>query len=61
MTLDTILDEGVYPIILQAQSLIGGRFVLLECENTPDLIKLYKKSGYKHLQTLDLTQLFLVL
>jgi len=61
LRLGTILDEGIYPIIAQAQDLIGGRVVLLECENTTGLIELYQKAGYKHLQTLELVQLFRVM
>ena len=52
-----ILDDGIYPILLDAKRLLGGRVVLLECENSPGLIKLYEQAGYKFLQSPDLAQM----
>lgn len=52
-----ILDDGIYPILLDAKRLLGGRVVLLECENSPGLIKLYEQAGYKLLQAPDLAQM----
>jgi hypothetical protein len=50
ITLDHILDE-IYLIIHDARELIGGRVIILECENEPSLIELYEKHGFKLLAT----------
>ena len=54
--LDTILNE-IYSVIAQAQALIGGRVIILECENNQSLISLYEKHGYKLLDITDETNL----
>ncbi len=48
--LDSILSE-IYNVIAQAQALIGGRVIILECENQPKLIALYEKYGFKLIET----------
>lgn len=48
--LDMILSE-IYNVIAQAQALIGGRVVILECEDQPKLITLYEKHGFKLIET----------
>jgi hypothetical protein len=50
ITLQDILDE-VYYVIDQVKSLIGGRAIILECENSPKLIQLYNNHGFKVLNT----------
>ena len=40
-----------------AQALIGGRVIILECENNQSLISLYEKHGYKLLDITDETNL----
>lgn len=57
LNLETILSAGIYPILISAQRLLGGRVVLLECENTPGLIRLYERAGYKLLQLGELAQM----
>ena len=57
LSLETILNDGIYPILVDAQRLLGGRVVMLECENTPSLIKLYERADYKLLQTSELAQM----
>lgn len=61
LNLEAILNDGIYPVLVDAQRLLGGRVVLLECENTPGLIKLYERAGYKLLQTGELAQMFRLL
>lgn len=61
LDLETILSAGIYPILISAQRLLGGRVVLLECENTPGLIRLYERAGYKLLQLGELAQMFRLL
>ncbi len=50
--LDTILSE-IYNVISQAQALIGGRVIILECENQPKLIALYERHGFKLIETIN--------
>ncbi len=57
LSLEKILNDGIYPILVDAQRLLGGRVVMLECENTPSLIKLYERADYKLLQTSELAQM----
>jgi hypothetical protein len=45
------LDE-VYSVIAAAKKLVGGRALILECENTPQLINLYKAHNFKELKVL---------
>jgi hypothetical protein len=54
--LNTILNE-VYSVIAQAQTLVGGRVIILECENNERLISLYQDHGYKLLDITDETNL----
>lgn len=54
--LEIILNE-IYSVIAQAQALIGGRVIILECENNERLITLYQKHGYKLLDITDKTNL----
>lgn len=49
LNLSLILND-VYSIINQAKALIGGRAIILECENTKKLIKLYNDHGFKELK-----------
>lgn len=45
ISLSLIFDE-IYAVISAAQSLVGGRIIILECEDIPKLIKLYESHGY---------------
>jgi hypothetical protein len=56
LKLNTILNE-IYSVIVQAQALIGGRVIILECENNESLISLYQNHGYKLLDITDETNL----
>lgn len=58
LNLSRILDL-VYPIILDVQDSIGGRVLLLECEDSPRLISFYQGSGFEILQTDDLVQMYM--
>ncbi len=46
ITLSAILDE-VYAIIEKAKVLIGGRAIILECDKSDKLIRLYKDNGFE--------------
>ena len=46
ITLSAILDE-VYAIIEKAKVLIGGRVIILECDKSDKLIRLYKDNGFE--------------
>lgn len=48
-----IIFSEIYGVISQVQSLIGGRVIILECENHPKLISLYESHGYK---SIDITE-----
>lgn len=50
--LNSILNE-IYSVIIQAQSLVGGRVIILECENNDKLISLYEDHGYTILDVVD--------
>ncbi|EHU2145185.1 hypothetical protein [Acinetobacter baumannii] len=50
--LDFILNE-VYNVIAQAQALVGGRVIILECENQPKLIALYERHGFNLIDTIN--------
>lgn len=50
LTLENILDE-VYFVIDQVRTLVGGRAIILECENNDKLIGLYLRHGFKVLNT----------
>lgn len=41
-----ILDE-IYAVLFEVRNLIGGRIIILECEDNPKLIQLYEKNGFK--------------
>lgn len=57
INLGEILDFA-YGVINEVRKLIGGRLVLIECENEPKLINLYKKYNFELVQTEnDLMQL----
>lgn len=55
-----LIWQSILPILANAQDLIGGRVVLLECEDNPKLISLYEKIGFEVLQKQDLVQMYLV-
>lgn len=50
--LPMILSE-IYEKISHAQSSVGGRMIILECEDNPKLIKLYQENDFKLLETED--------
>ncbi len=50
ISLQDILDE-VYYVIDKVRSLIGGRAIILECENSKKLLNLYSNHGFKVLDT----------
>lgn len=50
ISLVDILNE-VYLVIHEARELVGGRVVILECEDCEKLINLYKEHGFKLIDT----------
>ena len=48
INLNYLLKE-IYTIISIAKDLIGGRTIILECENIDSLIKLYENHGFKRI------------
>lgn len=50
--LEKILAD-VFVVIKQAQALVGGRTIILECENNERLIRLYESQGF---QTIAIAQ-----
>lgn len=52
LNLSYILNE-IYNVIAQVQALIGGRVIILECEDQPKLIALYEKHGFKLIETIS--------
>ena len=42
--------EITYGVIHEVRALIGGRSVIVECEDTDKLTALYKKHGFKKLE-----------
>ncbi|HEN9576629.1 acetyltransferase [Acinetobacter baumannii] len=50
--LENILNE-IYNVISQAQALVGGRVIILECENQPKLIALYERHGFNLIDTIS--------
>lgn len=52
------LMNYVYQLLAEAQGLVGGRVILLECEDNNKLISLYKNCGFERLQSNDLVQMY---
>ena len=55
VSLKNILDE-IYAVINAAKALIGGRIIILECEDNHKLIQLYEKHGFKLIELADSEQ-----
>lgn len=45
ISLSIILNE-IYAVLSEANALIGGRIIILECEDNNRLIQLYKQHGF---------------
>ncbi|WP_050978450.1 hypothetical protein [Beggiatoa alba] len=56
----TRILECIFPIFEQAQTLIGGRVILLECEDIPALVNIYQREKFVFLQKQELIQLYLL-
>lgn len=52
INLQLILDE-IYTVIDEARALIGGRAIILECEDIATLIQHYERHGFKRIPTID--------
>lgn len=50
--LGAILEE-IYSVIADAQALIGGRTVILECEDNEGLIRLYQQHGFRLIENAE--------
>ncbi len=59
LNLEKIL-ESIFPILEKAQALVGGRVILLECEDIPALIEAYQKAKFEYLQKQKLVQMYMV-
>ncbi len=59
ITLNNILDH-IYPILLQAQDAVGGRVILIECEDEEKLLNLYQANNFNILQKQDLVQMYMI-
>lgn len=55
--LDTLMNY-VYQLLAEAQGLVGGRVILLECEDNDKLISLYENCGFERLQSNDFVQMY---
>ncbi|ATN01569.1 hypothetical protein CRN77_04095 [Proteus vulgaris] len=40
-----------YAVLSEAKALIGGRIIILECENNKNLIQLYERHGFTLIET----------
>lgn len=47
-----ILDEA-YSVLAAARELVGGRVVILECDDNPSLIKMYQDHGFTLIETTE--------
>jgi hypothetical protein len=47
-----LLDE-VYSVVSAAKALVGGRIIILECEDSPKLIELYERQGFTLIDLAD--------
>ncbi|WP_409525651.1 hypothetical protein [Nitrincola sp. MINF-07-Sa-05] len=52
ITLADILNEA-YAVFAAAKELIGGRVIILECENIPALISYYERHGFSLIETIN--------
>lgn len=50
LNIEIILQE-IYGVIEQARHLIGGRTIILECENKSSLVSMYQDQGFKAIET----------
>jgi hypothetical protein len=42
--------ETCFKSVYDAQAIVGGRFIMLECQNIEKIIEFYEGSGFKRLQ-----------
>lgn len=56
VNLGFILDH-IYSVLKKVQELIGGRLILLEAQDSPDLVRHYEKHGFEILQKENLVQM----
>lgn len=52
-----ILLDNAMSLIYEAQSIVGGRLVYLDCKNEPKLIKMYEEYGFEYFGTSKETNL----
>jgi len=57
LTINEIFNQ-IYPALLQAHESVGGRVILLECEDNLKLVNLYQASWFEVLQKQDLVQMY---
>lgn len=60
INLKMILDEA-FNKIEEARSIVGGRTVILECENCDKLVNHYEKHGFSKLQSDELLTMYAIL
>ena len=56
LDLKLILDH-IFSVLKDVQNLIGGRLILLECEDSSSLISYYIKHGFEVLQKEEFVQM----
>lgn len=56
INLGALLDYA-YQVFAEAQTLIGGRVILLECEDSAGLVTHYERHGFERLQSNGLLQM----
>ena len=54
--IDILLDHA-FALIYEAQEIVGGRLVYLDCKNEPKIIKLYEENGFEYFNTSESTGL----
>ena len=59
INLEDIL-QSVYSVLQEVQGSIGGKVILLECDDNERLINLYEEHNFKILQKQDLVQMYFI-
>lgn len=52
-----VLLDNAMSLIYEAQAIVGGRLVYLDCKNEPKLIKMYEDYGFEYFGTSQKTKL----
>ena len=49
--------EAAENLLVEAQKIVGGRLIYLDCKDEPKLKELYERNGYKYFKTSELSGL----